>query len=436
MILKPFFFSILLLTVSSISGAATVKKKVKKGPDFDFGLNLTNEHFVELDSQNTYDAELYFKYRHKFNKHLGLILSPHIDLNRYKNSKDRSYLLRTENSGLYANYNKFSLTAGFLSHSFGLSQLFSPLNFVDTASYWSPFNAQKISSPTLRFTYKTKAVRLFTSYMPKRFENLYPGNNTPFIPTKIPGNLKSEGDTYLFPETANYSIEDSETIDDALSGNFVGGIRLKLDPFLTQLLYYRGVDTDPSVDLNLNLTALDLTPGQRVFQIDNPIGVIPIYQKVERLGLSVRYTLPFKWRLLYEGNISKGDENVRQGYRESQTHTAGLEWGVPIGNTLLLGVLQAYKSKNSSDSSLGLVSPFREAYLFGANWKYKKYDLSGGYFVSKSLKFSLYNFKVGYKINKNFKFNLSGNILEGELIELLSGLLDRDTVSAQIQYNY
>ncbi len=433
MILKSFSHLILLLFLTSTAHSKAVKKK---SANFKFGLNLTNEHFLELDNQNTYDAELYIKYSHKFNKHLGLILSPHVDLNRYKNSKDRSYLIRTENSGLYANYNSFSLTAGFLSHSFGLSQLFSPLNFVDTASYWSPLNAQKISSPTLRFMYKTKTVRFFTSYMPKRFENLYPGNDTPYIPTKIPGTLESDGDTYLFPETANYSIGESETIDNALSGNFVSGLRLKLDPFVTQLIYYSGADTDPTVDLDLNLTAIDLTPGQRVFQIDNPIGVIPIYQKVERLGLSVRYTLPFKWRLLYEGNISRGDENVRQGYRESQTHTAGLEWGVPIGKTLLLGVLQAYKSKTSSTSSLGLVSPFREAYLFGANWKYKRYNLAAGYFTSKSLKVSLYNFKIGYSINKNLKLNLSGNILEGELLELLSGLLDRDTISAQVQYQY
>lgn len=420
-----FFF---ICNFSLITQASSKKRELE------FGADLTVESFIEFGSTSSYEADLYLRYKKKLNKHLGLILHPHLDLNKYENSKGQSYLLRTENSGLYANYNHFSLTAGYLSHSFGLSQLFSPLNFVDTVSYWSPLNAKKITSPTLRFMYKTKKIRFFASYMPKRFENILPGNKTPWIPTKLPESLSDGGDTLLLPDEPNYTIGRREIIDNALDNNFVTGFRLKLKPFLAQIIYYQGVDTDPTVDLNLTLNTIVATEGSRVLQIESPINVIPIYQKVKRLGLSVRYTLPFKWRLLYEGNISKGDENVRQGYRESQTHTAGLEWGVPIGKTLLLGVIQAYKSINSNESSLGFVSPFKEAYLFGANWKYQKYDLSGGYFTSKSLKISLYSFKVGYELRKNLSVSLSANILDGVVAELLSGVLDLDTVSAQIKY--
>ncbi len=403
---------------------------------FKFGVDLNYESFTKLSNTTSYDFELHANYKKKINPYLGLILSPHLDFNKFKNSKGNFYLLRTENSGLYSYYNNFSLSAGFLSHSFGLSQVFSPLNFVDTASYWSPLNPKKISSPTLRFMYKTKKIRFFVSYLPKRLENILPGNNTPWIPTKIPKSISDSGDTYLLPEKAQYTIGQKEVLDNSMSGNFVVGLRLKTKPFLSQVIYYEGVDTDPTVDLDLNLTSIDVTEGQRILQIDNPINVIPIYQKVKRLGVSIRYTLPFKWRLLYEGNISRGDENVRQGYRESQTHTAGLEWGVPIGKTLLVGVLQAYKSKNSNSSSLGFVSPFKEAYLFGASWKYKKIDLSGGYFTSKSLKLSIYNFSLAYKLKKNLKISLNTALLDGVVAELLSGVLDLDTVSTKIQYYF
>lgn len=431
--LPTLFLSFFVLTTVSFKASASPKKRPK---DLSGEVSLNTERFVSVEGEQNFDGEILLKYRHKFNKNIGLILAPHVDFNKFENSKNRSYLLRTENSGLYINHNNFSLTAGLLSHSFGLSKLFSPLNFVDTASYWSPLSPQKISSPTLRFMYKTKKVRLFGSFMPKRFENIYPGNETPWIPTRLPGSIESEGDTFFLPDRANFNIGDKSVIDDALSNNFVGGLRLNLKPFLTQFIYYKGVDTDPTVDLNLNLTSIDVTPGARQFQIDNPIGVTPLYQTVERFGVSVRYTLPFKWRLLYEGNLSRGDENQRQGYRESQTHTAALEWGVPIGKTLLLGVLQAYTSKNSSESSLGFVSPFREAYLVGANWSYKKLDLSGGYFTSKSLKIELYSAKIGYKLKNNFQLNLSGAFLEGELVEFISGILDLDTISVGLKYKF
>jgi hypothetical protein len=415
---------LLLLLFFIFFNSRSLYAKNKFSGDFNlssyiFADRLNSNNFSE---QSITEGRFSFKFKSKINKNFGLILSPDIDFSENKNSKSSNLYLRSENSGLYFNYRKkYLLTAGLLTHSFGLSQLFSPLNIVDTNSYWSPLNSGKIGSPTLRAMYKTRHFRAFASWLPRRLENIYPGNSSPWLPTKAPGRLISEGDTFLFPNRVRYIIQDKEDIGGALSNNFVGGLRFDYKPFLTQFIYYKGVDPDPTFDPDLELTSLEVTPGSRVFQVENPVRVIPIYQKVERMGLSFRYTLPIKWRLLYEGNLSRGLANERQGYRESQTHTLGLEWGVPLGKTLLLGVLQFYRSRNSNPSSLGLVSPFRQAYLIGANWDYKNISLSGGFFKSQSLEI-------------NLKLTIKGTFISGELEELLSGVLDLDTVGLETSY--
>jgi len=426
-----------LLIFISINADARTRKKTYSG-----GLDLTTYTFSEksnsdnLGSESVLEGTFYLKYQKKISRNVGLILDPYLDFSEYQNSNGNKVYLRAKNTGLFLKHKRTTFTAGFLSHSFGLSQLFSPLNFVDTASYWSPLAAQTISSPTLRAMYKTNKVRAFISWLPKRFENIYPGNDSSWFPRKAPGQLVSEGKTFLFPDPVNYQIGEKQDIDGALTDNIVAGLRLKQGPLLSQFLYYRGVDSDPTVDLNLNLTTVDATPGSEVLQVENPVRAVPVYQTVERMGVSLRYTLPIKWRLLYEGNVSKGIANDRQGYRESQTHTGGLEWGVPLGKTLLLGVFQVYRSRNSNSSSLGFVSPFRKAYLIGASWDYKKLSLSGGYFRSQSLEITLKTLAMSYKVKRNLKISFNGTFITGELAELLSGVLDLDTLGLKASYTF
>jgi hypothetical protein len=426
-----------LLIILSLQAEARIRRKTYSG-----SLDLTTYTFSEksnsdnLGSESVVEGTLHLKYQKKINNNVGLILDPYLDFSEYQNSKGDKFYLRAKNTGLFLKHKKTTFTAGLLSHSFGLSQLFSPLNFVDTASYWSPLAAQTISSPTLRAMYKTKKIRAFVSWLPRRFENIYPGNDSSWLPNQAPGALVSEGRTFLFPSTVDYQIDGKQDVDGALRDNFVAGLRLEQGPVLSQVLYYRGVDSDPTLDLNLDLTTVDATPGNEVLQVENPVRATPVYQTVERMGLSIRYTLPIKWRLLYEGNLSKGIANDRQGYRESQTHTGGLEWGIPVGKTLILGVVQLYRSRNSNSSSLGFVSPFRKAYLVGASWDYKKLSLSGGYFNSQSLKITLKTLAMSYKLKKNFKLTLNGTFIDGELAELLSGVLDLDTVGLKASYTF
>jgi len=409
---------------------------------------LSVRSFVEDDtSSDVFSFEGDLKYTKRLNKRLGLTLHPHLSLRSEENSNNQSFFLRGNDTGLYFKKDKKNiLSLGLQTHQFGLSQLFSPLSIVDTASYWSPLEPQAIGSPSLRWMYKTKKLRAFFSYLPIRFENLYPGTKSSWLPNKAPDSLSIGTNTLLFPENIEYQIEDSIDLNSALKNNFAAGLTYDSKPFLSQVILYDGVNTDPNVFLNLDLNLEDGTEGQEVLSVNNPISVRPLYQRVQRAAWGIRYTLPFKWRFLYEGSFTKSPEaanisndpllNTQSQEFTSQLHTLGLEWGIPVGDTLLLGVVQGFYSKRSNQSSLGFVSPFREAYLFGLNWDLKRVILEAGYLKSVSLNVEVINAKISFESLEGFKHSFTYTSLNGNVIELINGLFNKDNIIFTTTYEF
>lgn len=401
-------------------------------------LSLQESYFFdssnESKTKNQHQAHINFIYKKKFEKTWALVTDLNLDYYNIEHSLDSSFLFRAHDSGVFKKYNKFIFSAGLLSHDIGVSQAFSPLNFVDTFSYIDPIDPKKISSPTLRLQYKNKNLRLLASYLPYRFENIYPGSKSPWLPRTGPDSIVSEKETYLLPSAPLFYFTDPQELDGALKNNFFATLQFKNSKIFSQLIYFNGLDSDPTFDLNLKLDLLDADPNNTVLQINNPISISPQNQKIERLGFSLRYTLPIKWRLLYEGSYAKGNPNNRQGFRESHFHTLGLEWGLPFGDYLLLGVLQAYRSKTSNKSSLGLVSPFKEAYLLGIKMDFKSLSFNSGYLYSRSLEANLFKFNLSYSYKKIWSLALDLIILSGKENEFISSILSKDHGSLKFSY--
>lgn len=214
------FITFLALTITMSYGS---EKTLFSGD-----IDVSNRSFLETNDEDIYSFSGRLKYKNKITKNLGYIIQPHVRLSRFENSNGDLYLLRGNDTGLYYTPKKnWLLSAGLLTHQFGFSQLFSPINFVDTASYWSPLTPESISSPALRFLYRTSKIKAFFSYMPVRFENVFPGTESSWIPRQTPESLKIDNNTLIFPDAAEYRVEDSIDLNSSLSNNIVAGFRLK-----------------------------------------------------------------------------------------------------------------------------------------------------------------------------------------------------------------
>jgi hypothetical protein len=410
--------------------------------------------FVRSFTEDSSTSEIYsfdgdFKFNKKLNKRWGLTLHPHISVRNEENSENQSFFLRGNDTGLYFKKDKKNIISiGLQTHQFGLSQLFSPLNIVDTASYWAPLEPLPIGSPSIRWMYKTKKLRAFFSYLPYRFENLYPGTTSQWIPNQAPDNLTVGSNTLIFDEDIEYEIRDSIDLNNALTNNFVAGLSYDSKPFMIQAMIYDGMNVDPNVFLNLDLNLVDGTPGQEVLSVNNPISVIPLYQRVQRAAWGLRYTLPFKWRIVYEGSFTNSPEagnissdpllNTQAQEFTGHLHTLGLEWGIPVGDTLIVGVIQGFYSERTNQSSLGFVSPFQEAYLYGLNWDLKKLQLQAGYLDSVSLDVQVITASLSFESFKDLKhsFTYTDLVLGGELEELISGLFNKDNIIFSTTYKF
>lgn len=395
---------------------------------------LAGGTFPSQESENSFFGSIELGYKKKFSKNLALKFSPVVHFNRFAHSEGEKFYVRTLNSGIFFREGSHRLSAGFLTHKFGFSQLFSPIDFIDTTMLWNPLAPERITSPSIRYMYKKSGWRFFATYFPIKFENLLPGDESPWLPKQLPNSIQTGTEEIIFNRDPIYEFRDSEEIDNSLTNNFTAGLRYKNKHIVTQLIFYEGLDTDPVVDLDLTLNTISISPDRA--EVLNPIGVVPINQRVSRAGFGIRYTTPIKWRLLYEGNISRGDPNTRQGARRTESHTYGLEWGVPLGKTLLLGVVQGFYGKSSNQSRIGIVSPFRKAVLLGLMWEYKGLKLQAGYLDSSALGINVINGLVGYKFSKEFSLEVRGDFLGGDVDEILSGVIDSDFISAKIRYKF
>ena len=410
--------------------------------------------FVRGFTEDSEASEIYsfdgdLKYTKKLNKNWGLNIHPHLSIRNEENSKNQQFFIRGNDTGLYFKKDKKNIISiGLQTHQFGLSQLFSPLNIVDTASYWAPLEPLPIGSPSVRWMYKTKKLRAFVSYLPYRFENLYPGTESQWVPTEGPDSLEVGGNTLLFNQRIEYEIRDSIDLNNALKNNFAAGLSYDFKPFMVQAMVYDGVNVDPNVFLNLDLTLVDATPGAEVLEVNNPVAVIPLYQRVQRAAWGIRYTLPFKWRLVYEGSFTNSPEaanissdpllNTQSAEFTGHLHTLGLEWGVPVGDTLIVGVIQAFHSERTNQSSLGFVSPFQEAYLYGLNWDVDDFVIQAGFLDSVSLDVQVITAKIEFESIKDLKHSLNYTdlILKGEIEELISGLYNKDNIMFSTTYSF
>ena len=394
----------------------------------------------------SFDGDL--KYSKKLTKRWGLTLHPHISIRNEEHSKNQSFFLRGNDTGLYFKKDKKNIISiGLQTHQFGLSQLFSPLNIVDTASYWAPLEPLPIGSPSIRWMYKNKNFRAFVSYLPYRFENLYPGTTSQWIPNQMPDSLKIGDNTLLFNNN-KYEIKDSIDLNSALKNNFVAGLTYDFKPFMIQTMVYDGVNADPNVFLNLDLNLEDGKPGQEVLSVTGPIKVIPLYQRAQRAAWGLRYTLPFKWRIIYEGSFTNSPEaanitdnpllNTQATKFTGHLHTLGLEWGIPVGDTLIVGVIQGFYSERTNQSDLGFVSPFKKAYLYGLNWDLEHLVITGGFLDSVSLNIQVITAQVSFESTKGLKHSLTYTdlILSEQIEELISGLFNKNNVIFSTSYEF
>lgn len=323
---------------------------------------------------------------------------------------------------------------GFLEHEYGLSRISSPLDFVDQKSYTDLLSPKRFSDFSLRTSFKLGKTFWRLSYIPIRMEMAFPGNSSFWLPRTLPPTVSEGTDTVEFPEGPTYQWQDYIKNDNSHLHNvaIIGEYKTKNWDWVWQ--YYRGLDNDTNLELELNTTVVS---GNTV-RTDYPILLKPVHNLIQRLGFGFVYTTPIKWRIVFENSISLGEENNSENETEEYLYNSSLslEWGIPIFGDILKGVFQGFygKSSNPQTGSTSILPPLQEAILAGLLWEKKSYELSAGYIKSFSLNVNVIQTSVKINLNKNYYFKSSVALIDGPVPEILSGFVESDIIDAYLGY--
>lgn len=388
--------------------------------------------FLETEDVN-YFLRTHLQNRFVINKNWVAQTGLKVAYSDLENSAGRQHFINPTGTRLIYRNSALVFALGFNTHEYKISQLMGPMDFVDQTNFWDPLNSERLADFSLRTSFKTGKVRWRLSYIPYRMKPVYPGTKSFWLPRSLPANVQTEDQNVTFPESPTYAWDETEVFGNSNKNNFSIMGEYENPLWLIRWGYYNGLDVDPNFHLELDLRNIDFENFETIY----PIHVIPVQNKIQRLGFGFRYTTPIKWRVFFENSISSGnaDDLVAEDYLYSSAF--GLEWGIPFAGDILYGVFQGFYSVSSEpDNPLGVSPPLRKAAMAALLWKKPNYQISLAYIYSFSIEIALTQLATKAFITDQFFVQGSMNLFNGSVPELVSGIKENDIIHMGLGYQF
>lgn len=388
-------------------------------------------YLFTAEEEPHYFLKTQLKSRTVFSKNWISQIGLNLSYSNLENSSDKPYFINPTGTRLIYRNSSLVFALGFNAHDYKIAQVFGPMDFVDQNNFWDPLNPERLADFSLRTSFKTGAVRWRLTYIPYRMKPVYPGQESFWLPRQLPDSIPTDDRNVLFPDDPTYKWEDTQVFRNSHKHNFSIMGEYKNKTWLWRWSYYNGLDTDPNFHLELNLQNIDFENLETIY----PIIVIPVQNKIQRVGFGFRYVTPIKWRLFFENSLSSGNAQDLVGEDYLYSSTFGLEWGLPFAGDILYGVLQGFYTVSSEpDNHLGVLPPLRRAALAALLWKKPFYELSLAHIYSFAIDVALTQFTTQVNFNKNFYAKGSVNLFGGSVPELISGIKNNDIVYLSLGY--
>lgn len=414
-------FSIFNFCLFAQSGSVPTDQLKTKKPDI--SAELHPYYFFEEKEVHSF-LDFNFRRQKKINKNFYYKLTTNLQVSDLENSLGDNYFLNPTGSTLVFKAKPLVFSMGFNIHKYKMSVGLSPLDFVDQTQFWDVLNAKRFSDFSLRTNFLIGKTLWRISYIPFRMNMPLPGNDSFWLPRTLPSSLSEGENTIVFPEDPTYEWQDYRHFNDSHLNNVSLHGSYKRNSLLFSWQYYWGLDTDPNINLELDTNTLSGSTVETVY----PIKLIPVHNKIQRIGFGIKYTTPIKWRVIFENSLSIGDNTTLQSESYNYFSALSLEWGLPFFGDILYGTFQGFygKSSESREGTTSIEPPLREAFLAGIEWRKPSYELSAAYI--KSFILDVYLIQLGSRINitKEIYTKYSISILDGEVPEILSGVIQSD----------
>lgn len=233
--------------------------------------------------------------------------------------------------------------AGFNTVNWGLVDLSSPMDTVNTVALFHPLHSIKQGAPMLEWLWTSDTFEVDALYIPWQTRPRLPDADSRWLPRSVLLNLRADRYRIVLPKKIAYRTLKPETIDHALSHN--AGVKLTLHWGRLDLhaSHFEGAGSvakaRPTVELDTSIASDDLYAL-------SPIGLAPLTYRVRTSGLGFVWATDswiFKNENVYQSAV--GQDPLVQPWMWQ--HVLAAETSSEIGGRNLTTILQFYKATSS-----------------------------------------------------------------------------------------
>lgn len=247
---------------------------------------VNHEYYILRD-------QIHFEYR--FDDTVSFKVSPIFQADPANNSMTERYWADLP-EGFFQFKSLGGLVIGFNTFTWGVTDVYNPLDIVSARRLEDPLNSEKLGAPSIALHTELMggAVSLQGIYIPFQRKSILPGINSRWLP-RVPfqaqtGLFNGQPATLLPPPTLDYNYLDDQQLDHALANNV--GIRMEahLPSMDLSFVAFDGAAPLPATDLRLTGEVSDVSDTITI-ESGSVLGVIPVYYRQFVGGGSATYAL-------------------------------------------------------------------------------------------------------------------------------------------------
>jgi hypothetical protein len=333
----------------------------------------------------------------------------------------------------------FVSQVGMNTFSWGITDVYNPLDVINPRQYYDPFNSEKLGVPSILLKEKAGSMSFEVVYVPWQLRTLLPGENSRWLPRGQLQVTAASGDyTIVAPNDApTYVYEKDQVWDNALSNNMAARWLLHAGHFDFSLEGYEGVGSFPDLVPDVQTRVLSVSPQIDV-ALESQIGLRPNYYRERLGGGSVEATRDhtiFRLASTY-WDVTNSHPDVPSYPSWSQENIFGIEQSFALRSLSFTTILQAVynqRSLSAENDSLSLSHLLDRAAMLGlrlaseGSWQgllFMAVDTLGNG--------SVYSARFYYTLSDYWKVAASGNMIRAKSGSQMTDYNDNDNLGLSL----
>lgn len=344
-------------------------------------------------------------------------ISPYIYSDPVSLSTREKFFLDINEAKIFRRFGDLSLDLGINQVSWGVTDVYNPLDVVSPRRLFDPLNSEKRGVPSLTVSYETGDWRLQALYVPVSLDTVLPGETSRWLPRDVFVPEDPEFEIQL-PSDLRYSYTASESVEDALKNGFGGLIEKRGSGVDLLAIFYQGPSSSPSILAIITGEYIPRNPPNRpIFRADPDVQLQPIYYQRRTVGLGAVYTLEtaiLKFAATYSDKVA--ERNDLPGWNQSSV--LGWEQNFPIFESTLTLLVQGTYGLHQDDAGNSISSferIFDRSLLLGLRLSTSTdWTATGAVLYDFSSLGGFAQVRLENRVSDGISASLQGDFIEGE----------------------